>query len=79
MRQIISTLFPEKLSFDKTKGRPGRINEAVQLIYKLDKGFSEIKKPDSSDKLPKPGEVTPLGLISNHFLSDLKLLACISA
>ena len=52
---------PEKLSFDKSKGGPGR-NEAVRLIYTLGKGFSEIKKPDSSQKLAEPGEVTPLGL-----------------
>jgi site-specific DNA recombinase len=61
-RQIIGSIFPEKLSFNKAKGRTGRINEAVRLIYSLDKGFSEIKKPDSGRKLREPGEVTPLGL-----------------
>jgi site-specific DNA recombinase len=61
-RQIIGSIFPEKLCFDKNNSRTGRINEAVRLIYTLDKGFSEIKKPDSSQKLPEPGEVTPLGL-----------------
>jgi site-specific DNA recombinase len=63
-RQIIGSIFPEKLSFDKPKGRTGRINEAVRLIYILDKGFSEIKKPDASLKLPEPGEVTPTGFES---------------
>jgi site-specific DNA recombinase len=61
-RQIIGSIFPEKLSFDKLKGRTGRINEAVRLIYTLDKGFREIKKPDSGRNLREPGEVTPLGL-----------------
>jgi hypothetical protein len=61
-RQIIGSIFPEKLSFDKAKGRTGRINEAVRLIYKLDKVFMEIKKPDSGRKMHEPGEVTPLGL-----------------
>ena len=75
VRQIIGSIFPEKLSFDKGKGRTGRVNEAVRLIYALDKGFSEIKKPDSGGKSPEPGEVTLLGLMSNHFLNDLKLLA----
>ena len=78
-RQIIGSIFPEKLSFDKSKGRTGRVNEAVRLIYTLDKGFSEIKKPDSSKKMPEPGEVTLIGLMSNHFLSDLKLLASLCA
>jgi site-specific DNA recombinase len=77
-RQIIGSIFSEKLSFDKSKGRTGRVNEAVRLIYMLDKGFSEIKKPDSSRKLPEPGEVTLIGLKSNHFLHDLKLLASLS-
>ncbi len=61
-RQIIGSIFPEKLCFDKTKGRTGRVNEAVQLIYALGKSFSEIKKPDSGRNLHEPGEVTPLGL-----------------
>ncbi len=61
-RQIIGSIFPEKLSFDKAKGRTGRVNEVIQLIYTLDKGFSEIKKPDSGRNLHEPGEVTPLGL-----------------
>ncbi len=61
-RQIIGSIFPEKLCFDKNNSRTGRINEAVRLIYTLDKGFSEIKKPDSGRELPEPGEVIPLGL-----------------
>jgi len=70
--------FPEKLSFDKSKRRTDRVNEAVRLIYTLDKSFSEIKIPDSGRKLPEPGEVSLIGLMSNHFLSDLKLLASLS-
>ena len=78
-REIIGSIFPEKLCFDKNNSRTARINEAVRLIYTLDKCFSEIKKPDSSRKLPEPGEVTLIGLISNHFLKDLRLLAALSA
>jgi hypothetical protein len=40
-----------------------------------DKSFNEIKNPDSSRNLIEPGEVTLIGLMSNHFLQDLKLLA----
>jgi site-specific DNA recombinase len=53
-RQINDSIFPEKLSFDKSKGRTGRVNEAVRLIYTLDKGSSEIKKPGSSENLLIP-------------------------
>ncbi len=67
-RQIIGSIFPEKLSFDKVKGRTGRVNEAVRLIYALGKGFGEIKKPDSGVKLPEPGEVTPLDFENWEFL-----------
>lgn len=78
-RQIIGSIFPEKLCFDKNNSRTGRINEAVRLIYTLDKGFSEVKKPDSGGKSCEPGEVTFTGLMSNQFLSDLNLLASLSA
>ena len=42
-RQIIGSIFPEKLSFDEIESRTGRINEVVNLIYMLNMGFSEIK------------------------------------
>ena len=41
--QIIGLIFPEKVSFDKTKSRTGRINEADRLIYRMGNGFNEIK------------------------------------
>mgnify|MGYP001545763256 CR=1 FL=1 len=54
VRQIIGSIFPEKLSFDKGKGRTGHVNEAVRLIYALDKGFSEIKKPIPAENRLNP-------------------------
>ncbi len=38
-REIISSMYPEKLSFDGFSLRTTRINEAVRLIYSLDKDF----------------------------------------
>lgn len=40
-REIIGSIFPEKLVFDGFQYRNARMNEAVQLIYSMDKGFSQ--------------------------------------
>jgi site-specific DNA recombinase len=77
-RQIIVSIFPEKLCFDKKESRTGRINGLVQLIHLLNKDFSEIKSKKAGKTLPAPDRVTLSVLKSNHFLSDLKLLASLS-
>jgi site-specific DNA recombinase len=43
-RQVISSMYPENLTFDGNNFRTARLNEAVQLIYALDKGLDENKK-----------------------------------
>ena len=40
-RRVISSIYPEKLTFDGDKLRTTRINEAVRLIYMLDKELAE--------------------------------------
>ncbi len=40
-REIIGSIYPEKLVFDGFHYRTTRLNEAVALIYSLGKGFSE--------------------------------------
>ena len=35
-REIIGSIYPEKLTFDGNEVRTVRINEAVRLIYSLD-------------------------------------------
>lgn len=42
-REVISSMYPEKLSFDGFSLRTTRINEAVRLIYLLDKDFGQNK------------------------------------
>ena len=39
-RQIIGSIYPEKLIFDGNNYRTARLNEAIELIYSMDKGFS---------------------------------------
>lgn len=43
-RVIIGSIYPEKLTFDGFQYRTTRVNEAVELIYTLDKGFRQKKR-----------------------------------
>jgi hypothetical protein len=42
-REILGSIFPEKLVYTKTGFRTTRVNEAVQVIYNLSTAFSQIK------------------------------------
>lgn len=42
-REIISSIYPEKLTFDGFSFRTTRLNEAVRILYKLDEDFSQNK------------------------------------
>src|SRR5665647_604684 len=60
-REIIGSLYPEKLTFDGMSYRTSRLNEAVELIYKLGDGFSENKKGQTSQKTDLSSLVVPRG------------------
>ena len=47
-REIIGSMYPEKLTFDGFTYRTARVNEAARLIYILDKGFKEMKNGKSN-------------------------------
>jgi len=63
-RQIIGSIFREKLEFDGRIYRTANINEAVQLIYKLDKAFSQKENGQASMKTDLSKEVNLFGLES---------------
>ena len=42
-REMIGSIYPEKLTFDGFHYRTDRLNEAVRLIYGMGKGFKENK------------------------------------
>lgn len=42
-REIISSMYPEKMTFDGFYFRTSRINEAARIIYSLDEDYSENK------------------------------------
>jgi site-specific DNA recombinase len=62
-RQIIGSIFPEKLTFDGFAYRTTRINEAVRLVFSLDTGFSEMKNRKSNEFSCLSGWVVPTGLL----------------
>lgn len=55
-RNIIGSIFPEKLTFNGVKYRTTRLNEVVRLIYSLDGGLDENKngQPEENFELSTP-------------------------
>ena len=76
-RQITGSMFPEKLVFDGRLYRTTRVNEAVRLIWAMGAVFSGNKKGQTDQKIDLSSLVTPSPEISNHFIDDLKRLACL--
>ena len=60
-REIIGSIYPEKLVFDGFHYRTARINEAVSLIYSLDKGFSENKNGQTDENFDLSTQVNRIG------------------
>lgn len=60
-RQIICSIFPEKLVFDGENFRTATVNEAVGLIYWLDAAFRENKNGTSDIFVDLSHQVIPLG------------------
>jgi site-specific DNA recombinase len=74
-RELVSSMFPNKLSFDGFKVRTPAVNEAVRIIYSLGEGFSQIKMRQAGSLSDLSHQVTPLVHFSNSFLHDLKKLS----
>lgn len=58
-REIVCSIYPEKLTFDGFNYRTPRLNEAVRLICSLDAAFQGIKKGHSSQFTEMSPKVTP--------------------
>jgi site-specific DNA recombinase len=74
-RELIDSIYPEKLTFDGVGYRTARINEAVQLIYSIGAAFGEIKMGQTNSNFDLSHQVNPVVRFSNHFLYDLRRLA----
>ena len=62
-RQIVGSIFPEKLTFDGFTYRTARVNEATRPIYSMDAGFKEMKNGKDNDISRLSGWVVPTGLL----------------
>ena len=60
-REIIGSIYPEKLVFDGFNYRTARLNEAVELIYKLGKGLNENKNGQTESNFDLSTSVTWIG------------------
>ena len=65
-------MYPEKLTFAGEQLRTTRINEAAQIIYTLDKAFSENEKGQNGNKTILSSQVALAGQFSNRFVHDLR-------
>jgi site-specific DNA recombinase len=78
-REIISSIYPEKMTFDGFALRTNRINEVVQLIYSLDYGLNENKNRTNQNNSSLSCQVVLPVQFSNLFIMDLQRLANIVA
>jgi hypothetical protein len=61
-RNLLCSIFPEKLFFSKEKSRTPRLNEAVRLILSTSKGFSQQKAGQLFKNLMLSGDVEVTGV-----------------
>ena len=61
-REIISSTYPEKLSFDGLQYRTPRANEAVRLVYQITNELGTIKNRKDYDVSHLSGLVVPTGI-----------------
>ena len=62
-RQIISSIYPEKLCFDGLQYRTPRLNEAASLIYQINNELTAKKDRKSYDISHLSGWVAPTGIL----------------
>lgn len=65
-RKIIGSIFPEKLVFDGFHYRTARINEAVELIYSVDKAFIKMKTGQTEENFDLSSLVPRTGFEPAH-------------
>ena len=61
-REIIGSMYPEKLTFDGTQHRTARLNEAIQLIYQISSKLEGKKRRASNDFSCLPTKAPEAGL-----------------
>jgi hypothetical protein len=74
-RDIIGSIYPEKLSFDGEHYRTDRINEAVRQICLIETELQECKNGTSEENFDLCRLAGLTIQFSNRFLFDLKRLS----
>ncbi len=67
-------MLPENLTFDGFKHRTNRVNEAISLMFLINKQLEGKKIGTNHNFLDLSQQVNPLVQNSNYLLEDLKLL-----
>ena len=70
-------MFTEKLLFENSSLRTGRVNEAVKFIYMIESNLAGNKKGQAKNKFDLSGKVDFPVQISSLFLHDLRKLAAL--
>ena len=85
-REIISSMYPEKMTFNGFSFRTFRINEVARMIYSLDEGYSQNKNRTNGNNsslscqvgmtrfelaTPRPPDVCATGLRYIPFFAKL--------
>ena len=74
-REVLGSIFREKLGFDGFDYRTGRISDPAKLIFQINKKLRGDKNGKERDSL-RLSRAVLLDLVgSNQFIEDLKLLA----
>jgi hypothetical protein len=73
-REVISSMYPEKLTFDGFVLRTFRINEAVRYIYMINSEIGGNKKRTNEKKSHLSCQVGVAGKNPNQIYEDLRLL-----
>ncbi len=76
-RQIIGSIYPEKLVFDGAHYRTTRINEAARLIYTMGEGLTDIKNRKSGRKTHSSGVVASPGIEPGSGASETLILSIV--
>lgn len=67
-REVISSMFPEKMHFENNALRTGRINEVVKYIYMIDNNLGRNKKGQAKNKFDLSCDVGKTGFFTDVFL-----------
>lgn len=78
-REVISSMYPEKMTFDGFVLRTTRINEAVRFIYMINSELGQNKNRTNGRNSNLSCQVALPVQFSNRFLTDLQRLANLAA